>query len=90
MSHDAHDTWESYRPFLEMLARSRVPGDRRGVIDPSGAVQETLANVERLGDTANLETDDQKRVYLREDPVRRPRRPDGGLPADGAVARLAG
>ncbi len=66
MSRDAHDTWGSYRPYLEMLAHSRVPAERREAIDPSTAVQETLAHFERHGDTPALETDDQKRAYLRQ------------------------
>jgi len=65
MSHDAQDAWGSYRTYLEILARSKVPADRREAIDPASAVQETLANVERQGDTTELETEDQKRVYLR-------------------------
>jgi eukaryotic-like serine/threonine-protein kinase len=66
LSRDAHDTWRSYRPYLEMLARSTFPADDRRAIDPSRAVEETLAHVERYGNTSALETDLQKRAYLRQ------------------------
>ncbi len=64
MSLDATDAWGAYRPYLEKLAQSRVPPDRRGAVDPASAVEETLENVERQADTTELQTEDQKRVYL--------------------------
>lgn len=65
MSRDARDGWEAFRPYLEMLARSRVPEERRGQVDLSGAVQETLIRVERRGDAVSFENEAQRRAYLR-------------------------
>src|SRR5580704_8424062 len=64
MSQDTQDAWASYRPYLELLARSTVPADRRGRIDLSSAVQETLACSVRRGDTVQLETEAQRREFL--------------------------
>jgi hypothetical protein len=65
MSEEAQATWESYRPYLELLARSTLAADVHSHIDLSGAVQETLISVERSQDTVQFETEVQKRAYLR-------------------------
>jgi RNA polymerase sigma factor (sigma-70 family) len=64
MAQETQDAWGSYRPYLELLARSTVPADRRGRIDLSSAVQETLARSVRRGDTVQLETEAQRREFL--------------------------